>query len=390
MPGRNIGHMEVLTSGTSLDAGGRTTMERTDVVTLAQLEQDLEFMMMLNLPVMIWGTFGIGKSDMVRQISNRLFKKDSALSHIVDFRALLRDPVDLRGLPVPDMNAKKAVWLSPDDLPNEKRDGKEGTLFLDEINAAHTQVQAALYGLVLDRKLGDYRLPDGWRIVAAGNYISDRSAAQKMPRALANRFAHYHAKPDAMTWVENYGVYHCHPVVVAFLRFRPSHIHVETMMHEIGKTMNDLEDDRAMASPRSIARVSDVVSKASNSNRFRLVRSLVGEAWATAFEGFYETFTKLPDLEDIIRKPKTAPIPDEPSALYALSSALSRYADRDNFANIMTYAKRFADELHNREYEVIVALDATKRDPMLTKTKAYIEFTKRNEDLMLGRKQKVA
>ena len=81
-----------------------------------------------------------------------------------DARALLLDPVDLRGLPCLGSDGR-SKWATPEFLP---QDGS-GILFLDELNAAPIMVQASCYQLVLDRKLGDYTLPEGWAIVAAGN-----------------------------------------------------------------------------------------------------------------------------------------------------------------------------------------------------------------------------
>src|SRR5262249_40680469 len=44
--------------------------------------------------------------------------------------------------------------------------GRRRDLFLDELNARAPMVRASCYQLVLDRKLGEYTLPEGWAIVA--------------------------------------------------------------------------------------------------------------------------------------------------------------------------------------------------------------------------------
>jgi MoxR-like ATPase len=93
--------------------------------------------------------------------------------------------LDLRGLPFLGAD-NRSKWATPDFLP---QDG-EGILSLDELNAAPAMVQASCYQLVLDRKLGEYTLPDGWAIVAAGNRDSDRGATTRMPTPLRNRFVH--------------------------------------------------------------------------------------------------------------------------------------------------------------------------------------------------------
>ncbi len=142
-------------------------------------------------PVFVWGSPGVGKSDVVRQVAE---SKQVALQ---DVRALLLDPVDLRGLPFlsPD---KQAKWATPDFLPREG----EGILFLDELNSATAMVQASCYQLVLDRKLGEYTLPDGWAIVAAGNRESDRGVTTRMPTPLRNRFTHLQFEVDMQEWCE--------------------------------------------------------------------------------------------------------------------------------------------------------------------------------------------
>src|SRR5713226_7324319 len=109
-------------------------------------------------PVFIWGSPGVGKSAVVRQLA-----KELAIP-LQDVRALLLDPVDLRGLPFLGADGR-SKWATPEFLP----ESGSGILFLDELNAAPAMVQASCYQLVLDRKVGEYSLPEGWAIVAAGN-----------------------------------------------------------------------------------------------------------------------------------------------------------------------------------------------------------------------------
>lgn len=344
-------------------------MEINTNVNIATAKQMLRYNFGINEPTFLWGAPGVGKSEAVHQIAN----EDNI--GMVDFRAVLRNPVDLLGVPMPNPKTKRTEWYSPDDLPNEKRDGKEGILFLDELNAANPQVQAACYGLVLDRKLGDYRLPDGWRIVAAGNRVSDRSAAQRMQRALANRFDHIDVMVDPKQWVEDYANKYLDPLMAAFIRFRPAMLHEELLLEE---EKGDDRDERRFPTPRSWASANKMIPAPANI-RSKLIAGRVGQAGALEFEGFLKTVRELPDIGDIISDPKGCDVPDDPGALYALSTGLARHADRGNFGSIMTYAQRLG-----REHEIIVGLDSTGRDSALTKTKAYIAFTERNPDLQIG------
>lgn len=317
-------------------------------------------------PVFWWGAPGIGKTERVYQLGKELKRT------VIDWRTNLRDPVDARGLPIPDLKKNVARWLRPSDLPFEGSDFPDDTIiFCDEMNTGSPAMQVVGMQLLQERRVGEHKLKKNVDIIAAGNRQSDRSAAQRMQRALANRLAHIDIEVDAPEWIENYAVDNCHELVVAFIRFRPALLH-----YELDKVP---EDERFLNTPRSWDSVSDNCD-APDDLRFHLVKSLVGQDIAAEFEAFVKTYKSLPDLNEIFAKPKTAQVPDEPSALYAVSTAIGRHANRGNFDAVMTYAMRLG-----REYEIIVGLDATKRDPSLTKTSAYIDFTKRNKDLQIGK-----
>ena len=110
---------------------------------------------------------------------------------VKDVRLSQLESVDLRGLPAEENN--KTVWRVPSFFPTDP--DSIGILFLDEINKGDSSVQAAAYQLVLDRQLGDYILPKGWRIVAAANPNGDM-----LEEALANRFIHVYSAPTIRDW----------------------------------------------------------------------------------------------------------------------------------------------------------------------------------------------
>ena len=111
-------------------------------------------------------------------------------------------------------------------IPAFLPDDGAGILFLDELNAAPPLVQAACYQLVLDRALGECRLPDGWTVFAAGNREGDSTVTSRMSSALANRFVHLSFEPDLDDWSRwAMGQADLRPEVVAFLRWRPDLLH---------------------------------------------------------------------------------------------------------------------------------------------------------------------
>ena len=129
-------------------------------------------------PIYIWGSPGVGKSSLVKQAASTLGLE------LVDVRATLLDPVELRGIPC--IHGDVAVWCPPAFLP---QDG-QGILFLDELALAPPLVQAACLQLTLDRRVGEYELPDGWSVIAASNRVEDRAGTHRLISPLLNRFVH--------------------------------------------------------------------------------------------------------------------------------------------------------------------------------------------------------
>ena len=161
-------------------------------------------------PVYLWGPPGVGKSSLVRQAAERL-----GLG-LVDVRATLLDPVDLRGLP--RLDGDRAAWLPPAFLPR----AGDGVLFLDELAQAAPLVQAACLQLTLDRKVGEYDLPAGWTVVAASNRSEDRAGTHRLISPLLNRFVHLDLDVSADDWQQWAVPAGVAPEVRGFLRYRPA------------------------------------------------------------------------------------------------------------------------------------------------------------------------
>lgn len=329
--------------------------------TIAQAAEMLEALTDTGDPVMLWGPPGVGKSDVVWQLGRKKSRK------VIEYRANLREPVDVRGIPVPDVKAGVTKWLIPDELPRADRDGAEGYLFLDEINTASPQMMAVLFGLVLDRRVGDYVLPEGWQIIAAGNRVSDRAAAQRMPTALRNRFAHLFVAPDVNAWCAWAGANDVAPEMVAFIRLR------RELIHRMPRG-----DENAFPTPRSLTKAAKYVGVSGVAMRQRLFAAHIGADVAGELNGFIELYQSLGSLDDIVANPTTAKVPTEMSQLYAVCTGLGRLATRKNFSQIMKYCVRL-----DRERQMLLIHDATVRDAKLKETAAYSAWAVENQDLIL-------
>ena len=175
----------------------------------------------LQLSSMVWGSPGIGKSDLIREMCSdlKITCKDERIATL--------DPVDLRG--VPSIENGFTLFNIPTLLPNVDRDGEFGIFFLDELPAAPVAMQNAGYQLTLDRKCGDYILPDGWGVIAAGNNLSDKANAHRQSTALANRFGHYDFEVDIEEWLTWAVKNEIDESIIAFIKWRPDQLHDKEM-----------------------------------------------------------------------------------------------------------------------------------------------------------------
>jgi MoxR-like ATPase len=298
-------------------------------------------------PVFVWGGPGIGKSAVVRQLAEDL------TIPLQDVRALLLDPVDLRGLPFLGGDGR-SKWATPEFLPQEG----SGILFLDELNAAPAMVQASCYQLVLDRKLGEYTLPKGWAIVAAGNRDSDRAVTTRMPTPLRNRFVHLEFEVDLQEWSEWAIRAGIRPEVIAFLRFRQELLSVFD------------RDANAFPSPRSWEFISRILDARPNQAvEHELFAGAVGTGAATEFSAFLRMFRELPNIDAILLNPLKEPVPENAAAQYAVASALARCASDTNFDRVCLYLDRMPTE-----FRVLSVRDATLRDPAIRHTPGYTKW----------------
>jgi hypothetical protein len=292
-------------------------------------------------PVYLWGPPGVGKSSVVRQAA-----RETGLG-MVDLRAVLLDPVDLRGLP--RIHRDSAIWCPPAFLPR----GGQGVLFLDELAQAPPLVQAACLQLTLDRKLGEYVLPEEWSVVAASNRQEDRAGAHRLISPLLNRFVHLDLEVSHDDWQEWAAQAGIAPEVRSFLRYRP------VLLFQF----DPLAAARAFPTPRSWEFVSQVLPHAPSELMHAVIAGCVGEGPAAEFAGFLRLCRELPDLDTILASPGTAPVPKEPTVLYALVGALTeccRRSDQALLAAFVTYAGRLPDE-----FAMLAMRDALAINPKL-------------------------
>lgn len=265
--------------------------------------------MLKNRPIFLWGPPGIGKSDVVHQIA------EAFDAPVIDVRLSLWEPTDIKGIPYFDSNDSKMVWAPPVELPDTAFASKHKhvVLFLDEMNSAAPAVQAAAYQLILNRKVGTYRLPDNVMIVAAGNREADKGVTYRMPAPLANRFVHLEMAVNFEDWFQWAVDHKIHKDVVGFLNFSKKDLY----------DFDPKSPSRSFATPRSWSFVSELLSdNLDDSTTTDLVTGAVGEGLAVKFMAHRKVASSMPDPTDILAGKVKEMKAKEISAMYSLTVSL--------------------------------------------------------------------
>lgn len=263
-------------------------------------------------PLMVWGPPGCGKSTIIQAVAQR-----EGIGFI-DFRLSQVEPVDLRGLPVPNKEEKSVEWFVTAEFPRDPK--SRGILLFDEISAADRSLQVAAYELILDRRLGKlYSLPDGWLVVAAGNRTEDRAVATTMSSALANRFMHVELNPSSEDWVEWGAANDIHPAVLGFIKTRPENLF----------SISNQNLERGWPSPRSWHRVSEmckIYSIKSKEDYYlleKIVYGLVGNSAGIDFMTYYKLNEEFDNILDYMTDPnKKIKIPIENDRKWAMCTSM--------------------------------------------------------------------
>lgn len=326
----------------------------------SQVAKSIETLYQKRRPFFLWGPPGAGKSAVVKQACERQGVE------LIDIRLSMLDPTDLKGFPIADHAKQVMRWLTADFLPQDKK--WKGLIFFDEANAASKLVEAPMYQLTLDRRLGDYHLPDGASIGMAGNRETDRAIANRMSSALQNRLIHIEYEVNLDDWID-WGLSAEKKIateMVAFMRFRPG------MLHHFDP------NSKAWPSPRSWMFANELThSGLDHDTEFELLKGTVGEGAAGEFAAFMNVWRELPSVESVLKDPKKTRVPTGPDALYAISTALAEHATKKNFDVLMEFIERL-----DPEYQVVFVRDTVRRKAPIEETKSFIRWATKHAETL--------
>lgn len=323
-------------------------MSDNRTVNIKQARRSILKAFKVKRPIFLWGPPGIGKSDVVADITRELG------GFMIDLRLGQMEPTDIRGIPY--FNKDKGVmdWAPPIDLPTEEFASEYPVvvLFMDELNSAPPSVQAAAYQLILNRRVGKYRLPDNVVMIAAGNRESDKGVTFRMPTPLANRFIHQELKQDFGVWQEWATQNKIHKDVVGYLSFAKQDLY----------DFDSKSSSRAFATPRTWSFVSELLQDddLDEETATNLIAGTIGEGLAVKFAAHRKIAGKMPKPEDILSGKVTKLEVKEVSAMYSLvismcyelKDAVENKVEDKKFHTMADYFFRYM--MDNFEVELVV------------------------------------
>jgi hypothetical protein len=282
------------------------------------LHATLKELIINKMPVGVWGPAGVGKSSVVMQIAQELTEElkeqtedEDFVFHHVDIRLSQLEPSDLRGILYPDPKSGQAIWLSPSMLPTDP--DWCGVIMLDELTSAPPLIQAAAYQLVLDRKIGDYELPEGASIVCAGNRTNDRGVVFQMAAPLANRMVHLELDVSLEKWKPWAYANNIDKSVIGFLSFR------EDLLHKFDPNTKS----KAFPSPRTWEYTSLILDfNLVDDNKKEVIFGAVGEGAGSDFWAYRELLEGVVETATILNLDKDYDLPDDTSAVFGINTAL--------------------------------------------------------------------
>lgn len=312
--------------------------------------------------ILITGAPGCGKSDIIRQAA-----KTADCDFIVTHPAI-SDPTDYKGLPF-NKGDGTAEFLPFGDLKKIINATKPTVVALEDFGQATNAVQSAcmqlLHSASDERRIGEHIVPKCVKFVLTSNRRTDKANVQGILETVKSRvdtIIELNTTVDDWTqWALEAGLA---PEIVAFLRFRPD------LLHKFEATA-DLTNSPC---PRGWAHMARLFGLGlPKSVRLQAFSGSVGDGAAAEFIAFLEIYESAPSIDAILADPEGAPIPEEPSALYAVSAGLAAKANEKNFGSVNVYIQRlFKKKLG--EFATLTARDAIRRDKKIAKTKDYIKY----------------
>jgi hypothetical protein len=313
----------------------------------------------------IMGAPGCGKTAVAKEVGEDFRFPDGGKFDRVDlFYPSMRTEADFLGIPWANLSTNITTWNPPEEIWNLTTG--RNLVIVDEFSDAPTPVQNVMCSWFLEKRLGKAIMSPETYFICTGNRTEDKSGAQRIQSKLGGRVRFLNFDVDsndfANWWLETgYGT-----ETLQFLRFR------ENLLMDFDPNR------RSNPTPRTWEKVALIPTTLPQNEFFENVAGEVGEGAAAEYTAFLRVYKDIPSVDDIMMKPATTRVPDDPATRYALMGALAHKASKDNFDRLTEYVMRLPPE-----FQVMCVADAMKLKPEIKMTKAFIKFSVANANLMM-------
>jgi hypothetical protein len=324
---------------------------------------------------MIYGTFGIGKSFVIRQVAKEIAevkgrefvewnkinyekKKEIIINPnkyfvLIDIRLSEYDSSDVKGLP--DFKDENIIWKSPYWTKILELPESDGFLFFDEMNLATPLVLSSCYKIIYDRIINEGSISPNWLIISAGNLVDDKAYTNEIPYPLRDRCGEVELlEPNHDIWInwaiENDLDYR----IIGFINFSPSKLRVV-----------NTDDTQKSTTPRSWERVNALIKGVEEYPKLELV---VGTALGEGIAREFIAFCKIKDevqLDKVLQFPQELKKVTEISTKYFVISAVAEHYGKGNkvdFKKLLDISQ-VLDEMNSAEFITLMWRLAVKYNP---------------------------
>ncbi|MCC5611005.1 ATP-binding protein [Nostoc sp. CHAB 5834] len=309
-----------------------------------------------NLPVIMSGAPGVGKSDIVALVAKNI-EADCIISHPVT-----GEPTDVKGLPFPDETKTFARFLPYGDLERAIKAKKKTIWFLDDFGHALPAVQASYMQLLLARQIGEHKISDFVTFVLATNLKQHRAGTHGFIEPVKSRFSTIiNLKPTLQEWTPWAWEHNVPAEIISYLMFKPDDFIVENPTLELTNS----------PSPRTWANLGKLQTAGVHpDDELEVFSGAIGAAVATEYQSFLNLSRECPAPETLLLSPSSASIPEDISILYALGNAVAHHVTPENFANLMVYTDRIG-AMGKQELSAFFIRNAIRRCPNAQQTSAF-------------------
>ena len=308
--------------------------------------------------VLVQGEMGCGKSSILNTLSAKFPDHYPAY-------------FDLTTKDLGDIMLPKVFETHADFVPNAEFGlhlNKPLLVMLDEIGKAPKAVMNACLRLMLERKLGTHKLPEG-SIVFATTNLGVEGLGDSVPPHARNRITTVKmAKPSAIQWVENYAIHNAiEPVVIGTVLEFPQMLASFEDYEKPDQNLyiNDPRTVRtAFVTPRSLEKASHLVTALKPCGDEVLTHALIGtlgEAAALDMMAMVKLDMDLPRWKDIIDDPQGTRIPKNAAASCMLIAKACVVLDNACVDSWMKYLVRMSAEAQGLFARLVMASASSAR-----------------------------